>query len=181
MILIIRSHIFYTECNCNSLSFSRLKQICFCKLDQICRRFLDSAICIWRFIIHFYYIFSGNISGVGYFYIYRNLSVFLLQFTHFLFKFRITQPISKWILYSLIVINRTFLCSCFIILVSYINAFRIIRKCRSIHLSGSCVHSFNSHICQICILRFFCIIPPRSSRHIINECIRCFSGRIDFT
>ena len=76
---------------------------------------------------------------------------------------------------------RTFLCSCFIVLVSYINAFHIIGKCRSIHLSGSCVHSFNGHICQICILRFFCIIPPRSCRHIINKCIRCFSGRIDFT
>ena len=181
MILIIRGHIFYTECNCNSLRFSRLKQICFCKLDQICRRFLNSPICIWRFIIHFYYIFSGNISGVGYFYIYRNLSVFFLQFTHFLFKFRVTQTISKWILYSLIVINRTFLCSCFIVLVSYINTFHIIGKCRSIHLRSSCVHSFNGQICQICILRFFCIIPPRSSRHIINKCIRCFSGRIDFT
>ena len=107
---------------------------------------------------------------------------FFLQFTHFLFKFRVTQTISKWILYSLIVINRTFLCSCFIVLVSYINAFHIIGKCRSIHLRSS-LRSFlqRPYLPDLYTPVFFCIIPPRSSRHIINKCIRCFSGRIDFT
>ena len=183
IIIAVKScHIIFVERNRYSLTLTWLNQVCFFKLDQVCRSLLNSTVCIWRIVIHFYYIFSCSIPFICYCNIKCNVSIFVfLNLTHFLGKFCIGKSITKWILYKIIIINESFLSCSLIELISYINAFIVINKCSRIERTIICCDDLVCIILDIIICKISNIVEIWSVCQILYPCINCFSAWIYFT
>ena len=182
VLIIIGSHILCVECDRHYLGSARLKSRCLLKRDQVRACFLDTAVCVRRIVVYFYYVLTRHIPCVCYRNIKGDCSVSFCDLTHFLSECCVRKSVSERIYDCLVIVDQAFCRSRLPETVSHIDAVHIVYKARRNDL----LCSIESDLCHV---ELFCVVieeasevvPCRSCCQVCHECIACLTGRIHFT